>query len=158
MACLIAGTAMQTLLATRGRTHSTSAPAGSWFDHLDGNKPMGTPEMLFDLASKGPSEHADAVGFLASRSDWPQGMDLLSGVKNMSKSMVEVGTVLYYFDGKPSAQVGQSHDVSAIARTKEGIKAAKRAGYTPYCEDDLMQFLQTLDRAKAIHFLHEVIY
>lgn len=157
MACLIAATAMQTLLATRGVTHSTAAPAGSWFDHLDGNRPVGTPTELFELASQGPSARADAVGYLASRSDWPQAMMTLSGVKNMCKSMVEVGTVLYYFEAKPSAQVGQSHDVSAIARAKEGIKAAKRAGYTPYNEEVLMQFLQTLDRAKALHFLHEVI-
>jgi hypothetical protein len=63
---------------------------------------------------------------------------------------------LYYFDSKPTAQVGQSHDVSAIKRTKEGIKAAKRAGYTPYQEEELVKFLETLDRAKFLHFLHEV--
>ncbi|KVP75101.1 hypothetical protein [Burkholderia ubonensis] len=158
MVCLIAGTAMQTLqacFATAG--HSRAAPTGSWFDHLNGNAEVGTPNTLFHLASQGPSEHADNVGFLAFHDSWPQGMtSLLAGTKAMAKSMDTLGRVFYDYGNYPMVQVGGAAEVSAVKRVQEGINTAKRAGYVPYKEDDLLKFMETLKSARCLHFLHEV--
>ncbi|KVP39933.1 hypothetical protein [Burkholderia ubonensis] len=158
MACLIGGTAMQTLQTCFTKAgHSTSAPSGSWFDHLNGNVSVGTPDSLFELATQGPSERADNVGYLTAHNSWPVGMtSLLAGTKAMVKSMGDVGNVFYFFDHTPTAQVGLSQDVSAVKRAQEGLKTAKRAGYAPYKEDELMKFLETLTSARFLHFFHEV--
>lgn len=158
MACLIGGTAMQTLQACFASAgHTRSAPPGSWFDHHNGNVPVGTPESLFELASQGPSECAENMGFLVANKHWPQGMEEnLSGAKAMVKGMSELGNVFYFFELKPMVQVGMSNDTSTVRRAQEGIKAAKRAGYVPYKEDDLLQFMKTLMSARCLHFLHEV--
>lgn len=38
----------------------------------------------------------------------------------------------------------------------QGIKAAKKAGYVPYEQGELMKFIETVDKAYALNFLHEV--
>lgn len=158
LACLIGATAMQTLQACFASSgHSRSAPPGSWFDHFNGNAAVGTPESLFELAAQGPSAGAEKMGFLAAHKHWPQGMEEnLSGAKAMVKGMAELGHVFYFFELRPMVQVGMSNETSTVRRAQEAIKAAKRAGYFPYQEDDLLKFMKTLMSARCLHFLHEV--
>jgi hypothetical protein len=158
MACLIAGTAMQTLQACKATGHSRSAPLGSWFDHLtDGNPAVGTPNTLFELASLGPDDRADCIGYLAFHGDWPVGTTTaVSGTAAMAKSLGEIGRVVFDFANYPMVRLGGAAEVSAVKRAQEGIKASKRAGYPPYQEENLLKFMETLRTARGLHFLHEV--
>lgn len=158
MACLIGGTAMQTLQACAARGHSRSAPLGSWFDRLsEGNPAVGTPQNLFELASQGPADRSDCVGYLAFHDDWPIGTTTaVSGTKSMSKSMGEIGRVVFDYLNYPVVRVGSAAETSAVKRALEGIKAAKLAGFPPYQEEKLLHFMDTLRTARGLHFLHEV--
>jgi hypothetical protein len=158
MACVIAGTAMQTLLACKSTGHSRSAPLGAWFDRLsDGNPAVGTPNTLFELASLGPDDRADSVGYLAYHLDWPAGTTTaVSGTAAMAKSLGEIGRVVFDFVNYPMVRLGGKAEVSAVKRAQEGIKASKRAGYVPYQEEHLLKFMETLRTARGLHFLHEV--
>jgi hypothetical protein len=158
LACLIAGTAMQTLLACKATGHTRSAPLGSWFDRLtDGNPAVGTPNTLFELASLGPDDRADCVGYLAFHADWPVGTTTaVSGTASMAKSLGEIGRVVFDFVNYPMVRLGSAAEVSAVKRAQEGIKASKRAGHTPYQEEHLLNFMETLRTARGLHFLHEV--
>jgi hypothetical protein len=157
MACLVAGTAMQTLQALKGVGHSRSAPPGAWFDRFtDGNPEVGTPNTLFELASNSPCDRADSVGYLAFNDSWPQNIAELSGMQGMVKSMGEFGRVFYDYLHYPLVPVGSAAEVTAVKRTQDGIKASRRAGYAPFEEDTLLMFLDTLRSARALHFLHEI--
>jgi hypothetical protein len=158
MVCVIAGTAMQTLQACMATGHSRSAPLGSWFDHLtDGNPAVGTPNTLFELASLGPDDRADCIGYLAFHGHWPVGTTTaVSGTASMAKSLGEIGRVVFDFANYPMVRLGGAAEVSAVKRAQEGIKAAKRAGYMPYQEENLLKFMETLRTARGLHFLHEV--
>lgn len=158
MACLIAGLLMQTLSSSHSAPLRSGAPVpGTWQNHLDGNKTVGTVGELFSLAASAPLEAADDVGYLVWHGSWPYGStDLLSGTKKMSTSMSEVGGIFYCFECKASTVIGGSAEVSAVKRAKEAIKLAKSKGYEPYEEKRLMKFLDALLSARALHFFHEV--
>jgi hypothetical protein len=130
--------------------HSRSAAPGTWTNRCDG-APVGDVEQLLQLASAGPSEASDRVGYQAvSSGDWPVGATtILSGFKLSSD-------VFYGSDYKPSSQIGQSHDLSACKRAKEALAIAKLRGNTIYEEQKLVEFLDTLATGRFLHFFHQV--
>ena len=137
--------------------HSRSAVPGTWTNRWDG-APVGDVEQLLQLASAGPSEASDRVGHQAvSSGDWPVGTTtILSGFKLSLKALSEVSDVFYGSDYKPSSQIGQSHDLSACKRAKEALAIAKRRGNTIYEEQKLVEFLDTLETGRFLHFFHHV--
>lgn len=157
MVCLIGGAVMERLLTFGASSvHSRAAAPGTWVGRWD-SKPLGTPGELFSMAASAPSDAADRVGFNTWHGDWPYGMDtLLSGFKSMTKCTSEVSGIFYGYDFKPTVQVGCSQDVSAAKRTREAIVRAKQIGYAIYQEDALLRFLDTLEKARFLHFFHQV--
>lgn len=158
MSCLIAGFLMNTLSSAHSAPLRAGAPLpGTWTNHLDGNKPVGSVAELFSLAAAAPLEAADEVGYLVWHGNWPYGStELLSGTKKMALSMSEVGNIIYCFEFKASTVIGGSAEVSAVKRAKEAIKLAKSKGYVPYEEERLVKFMDALLSARALHFFHEV--
>lgn len=157
MVCLL-GALVQVNLAAMpsASVHSRSAPLGTWILRWDGG-PVGNSDALFHLVGRGPSDEADCVGYQAFYGDWPVGMlTHLSGFKSMVKSLSEVSNVFYGPQFKPTAQIGQSQEVSAVKRAKEALVLARRRGYTIYEEAELLKFLDALTTARVLHFFHQV--
>lgn len=156
MACLIGAVAMERLLPL-SPAHSRAAPPGSWVCRIEG-QPLGTPGELFSLAAADTNlAGADRVGFNTWHGNWPHGMfSQLSGYKLMSNCTAELAGLFYGFQFKATVQVGCSQDSSAAKRTREAIVRAKKNGYTVHNEADLLRFLDTLEKARFLHFFHQV--
>lgn len=154
MSCLIGAKAMRTLSRTPG--HSRSAPPGSWFDHYDPTYGDFTDAMVLSAACQPPNELSDRVGYLAWGTHWPLGLSSLSGMKNMERSMSEVGNVFYGYQWHPTVAAGGSAETSAVKRVKEALDELKREGREVYQEAELLQFMKLLTTAKSIHFFHTV--
>jgi hypothetical protein len=161
IACLVGGVAVQKLLTyppAPGLVSSAGTPPpGQWEDKLFGVAPVSTPESLFELAARGPNSDSDRVGCLAFSGYWPHDMWRLPGVQPMTKCISEsLGRVFYDCLQYPTVRVGTAAEHTVARRTKEAIAAATRAGFTPYDEPGLRQFLEVLTTARFLQFFHEV--
>lgn len=157
MACLIGATAMRTLQAAYSAPfHSKGAMPGLWTDRFASNVIIESPETLVDAACQAPSDFTDAIGYLAWHDDWPHGTLTISGMKNMSKSMCELGNIVYGYDFKASVGVGGSAETSAVKRVTGSLKDLNRRGITAYKQDELCAFLDLLLTARFLHIFHQV--
>lgn len=152
LACLIGAKAMRALSSS---TRASYKPLGSWVYYYD-NSFSFTEAMAWDTACQPRSELGDRIGYLAYKDHWPYGIADLPGMKNMGKSMSEIGNIFYGYDWQSSASTGRSFDASTVKRAKEALTELHRDGRTAYQEDELLQFMELITSARALHLFHKV--
>lgn len=155
MACLIGAKAMRALSGSTRMT-AMGKPLGSWSDFYNSSAAPFSEAMVWDTACQPPSDLGDALGHHAFADRWPYGIADLPGMKNMCKSMGEIGNVFYGYAWQSSASTGRSFDASTVKRAKEALSELHRDGRTAYQEDELMQFMDLITSARALHLFHKV--